>query len=302
MIWLWQNRSSHCYKLNAIYQAIGITKQSFHERLNRLIRREEESEQLLPLIHQIRHDHPSMSSRVMYHMLRPESMGRDRFERFCFERGFKVARKYNPRRTTNSSGVKRFENQLDGRELNDINQVWVSDITYYDISEKCYYLTFIMDLYSRRIVGYSAAERLFTEQTTIPAIQMAINQRNCNLDGLVVHSDGGGQYYSQQYLSLTKGMINSMGRSVYENLYAERLNGTIKNDYLRKYGPKDLAQLQTQLKRSVDNYNKRPHHSLRRHTPLEIESTKPCFLRKQGLVNQEQEIKMKNTSIINLVS
>lgn len=270
--------------------------------MNRLIRREEECEQLLPIIHQLREDHPSMSSRIMYHLIKPETIGRDRFEQYCFSRGLRVELKRNPRRTTNSSGVKRFENRLHSVELNDLNQVWVSDITYYEIDNKCFYLTFIMDLFSRRIVGYSAAERLFTKQTTLPALQGAINLRNTDLNGLILHSDGGGQYYSQLFLEKTKGMVNSMGRSVYENLYAERINGTIKNDYLRKYNPRNYSELKKMLAKAVNNYNQRPHQSLEKQSPIQIESTKPCFLRKQGLVSKEYQTKMKYTSITTLAS
>jgi len=57
------------------------------------------------------------------------------------------------------------------------NQVWVSDITYYEIGGRFYYLIFIMDLYSRRILGYSASYNLFTESTTIPALKMAIRKK-----------------------------------------------------------------------------------------------------------------------------
>ena len=67
-----------------------------------------------------------------------------------------------------------FENLIKGMELKGINQVWVSDITYYRIGERFYYLTFILDLYSRYIVGHAVSESLFTEQTTIPALNMAL--------------------------------------------------------------------------------------------------------------------------------
>ncbi|MBP1637757.1 MAG: integrase core domain protein [Bacteroidetes bacterium] len=60
----------------------------------------------------------------------------------------------NYRRTTDSSGVIRFDNLLTDLEIIRINQVWQSDKTYYDVSNKTYYLTFILDAYSRVIVGY----------------------------------------------------------------------------------------------------------------------------------------------------
>ncbi len=69
----------------------------------------------------------------------------------------KVRRYRNYRRTTDSRGVKRFPNLIEGLELTGVNQAYASDITYYEIEKKFYYLTFIMDLYSRRIVGWNAS-------------------------------------------------------------------------------------------------------------------------------------------------
>jgi putative transposase len=171
-----------------------MSKQSFHQKLNRQLLLLEETEQLLVLVKQIRQDHPKMSSRQMYRLLKPARLGRDRFEAFCFENGFKVSVKRSPHRTTNSLGVTRFENLLDEVELTGINQVWVSDITYYRIGDTFYYLTFILDLYSRVIVGFSVSRDLSTRSTSIPALKMALRDRKIG-SGLVIHSDGGGQYY-----------------------------------------------------------------------------------------------------------
>ena len=74
--------------------------------------------------------------------------------------GMKVRRYRNYRRTTNSSGVIRFPNLTVALELPGANQTYCSDITYYDIAGEFYYLTFIMDIFSRRIVGWNAAATL----------------------------------------------------------------------------------------------------------------------------------------------
>ena len=158
-------------------------------------------------------------------------------------------------------GVTRFENHLLNLELTHVNQVWVSDITYYAISNRFYYLTFIMDLYSRTIVGYAVSENLFTENTTLPALKMALRVRQgCNLKGLIIHSDGGGQYYSKVFLEITKDMVNSMCESVYENIHAERINGTIKNQYLEGYKPANFEELKKMSAKAVNMYNRyKPH-------------------------------------------
>jgi putative transposase len=261
--------------MNVLFRAIGMSKQSFHQRLNRQMIIFEEMGQLLSLVEQIREDHPRMSSRQMYRLIRPVHIGRDRFEAFCFENGFKVAVKRAYHRTTNSWGVIRFDNLLLGFELTGINQVWVSDITYYRIGEKFYYLTFILDLYSRFIVGHSASENMLTTSTTIPALKMALKTRTA-LTSLILHSDGGGQYYCKDWLKLTSQHLirSSMCESVYENPHAERINGIIKNDYLLGYGPEDYEQLVKMTKKAVTKYNyEKPHQSLGNISPDQYEKT-----------------------------
>jgi transposase InsO family protein len=250
-----------------------MSKQSFHQRLNRELILLQESEQLLVLVNQIRLDHPNMSSRQMYRIIKPAHLGRDRFEAFCFEKGFKVLVKRAYHRTTNSLGVTRFENLLLNSELTCINQVWVSDITYYRIEEKFYYLTFILDLYSRAIVGHSVSSNLVTTSTTMVALQMALKRRKTP-KGVIIHSDGGGQYYCKEWLQLTTKyeFKNSMCESVYENPHAERINGIIKNDYLVGYGPQNHIELTAMTAKAVLKYNsEKPHKSIGNISPYEFE-------------------------------
>ena len=93
----------------------------------------EEQEQLIPLINEIRRDHPRMSARDIYLKLHPTCMGRDQFERFCMDSGYRIKQLKNFRVTTNSLGVTRFPNIIKDIEVTRVNQVFVSDITYYDI-------------------------------------------------------------------------------------------------------------------------------------------------------------------------
>ena len=257
--------------MNRWYGCLGISKQAFHQRLDRWLLRQEEMEQLLPLVEQIRADHPAMSVRVIYHKVRPRHMGRDVFEALCHGHGLKVEVKRNHARTTNSLGVTRFDNLVAGLELTGVNQAWASDITYYPVNGRFFYITFILDLYSRYIVGYSVSEGLMTAETTIPALDMALREnKGRRLEGLILHSDGGGQYYSKQLLKITQGqkIRNSMGKEVYENAHAERLNGIIKNDYLHRYAPQCYDTLKLMLKKAVRLYNhERPHQSLKMQTP-----------------------------------
>lgn len=252
--------------MNQVYRAIGTTKQNLHQRLNTYLRQQEEKAQLERIVHQVRKDHPEMGALSLYLLIRPQHIGRDRFLRWYQEMGLTLYQRKNYQRTTDSMGVTRFENLLKEVELTGVNQAYSSDITYYPIGDNVYYLTFVLDLYSRKIKGYSASCTLMTQDTTIPALEMALaSEGGAIAKDLIFHSDGGGQYYSKEFLKLTKAanILNSMCTSVYENPHAERLNGIIKNKYLRHYDPRSFTALRKQLKRAVEMYNcQKPHQAL----------------------------------------
>jgi putative transposase len=184
------------------------------------------------------------------------------------------------RRTTDSSGVIRFDNLIKDLEITMINQVWQSDISYFEVNGKFYYLTFIIDSYSRKIVGHQVSDRLFTEQTTLKALQKALKNRGYNIPkGLVFHSDGGGQYYDKAFLSLSQKyeMQNSMCEFAWENGKAERINGVIKNNYLKHRNITTYDELIKEVDRSVYLYNEeKPHIKLKRLTPNQFEELYIC--------------------------
>lgn len=292
--------------MKGMYPIAGISKQGFHQWLDRYLKALDEQQQLYFLVEEIRRDHPKLSARQMYFMLQPKTMGRDHFEKFCYENGFKVEQKRKFYKTTDSRGVKRFDNlllKLD--ELTGINQLWVSDITYYRITERFYYLTFITDIFNREIVGYKASESLLTTQTTIPALKMAIRKRNLKkAHHLILHSDGGGQYFSHEFTALTHdfNIQNSMGKTAYENPHAERVNGTIKNEYLHEYNPHDFQELVSLLNKAVRMYNQfRPHSSLDRHTPAEFRMlADKGLLTKIWVINKKKKVTKKEKVNINI--
>jgi putative transposase len=141
-----------------------------------------------------------------------------------------------------------------------------------------------MDAFSRRVLGHSASRTLCTEDTTLPALNMAIKTRKTIPKGLIFHSDGGGQYYSKDFLAITRkyGMRNSMAGKVYENPAAERLNGIIKNNYLAHRNIKSFTELEKQLDRNVKLYNReKPHGSLQKQTPERFEEDLLFFVQTQ---------------------
>jgi hypothetical protein len=251
-----------------------MSKQAVHQLIDRQLKMHEESSYLIDIIQKIRVDHDTMNCRSMYYMIKPENIGRDKFENLCNTWGFTVPKKINYCRTTNSFGVTRFDNLLINTVISGINQAFVSDITYFEL-ERFYYLTFILDAYTRFIVGYSVSDRLTTESTSLSALKMAIKTRKNNLPhDIIFHSDGGGQYYDKAFLALTKKHFfrNSMCEYAYQNGKAERINGIIKNNYLKHKIINCYKDLEREVDRSVILYNtEKPHKALKYKTPLQIE-------------------------------
>lgn len=268
--------------MNKLYKSVGISKQAFHKMLDKQNRKRSERQQLLVLVHQIRTDHPTMGIRDMYYKIQPETMGRDIFETFCKEEGLTVSRTKNRRKTTNSTGVIRFDNLIADITLNRLNQVWQSDITYYEVNGRFYYITFVLDSFSRRILGYSVSSRLLTEHTTLPSLLMAIKVRekeSIPVKDVIFHSDGGGQYYDKNFLKTTNKykIQNSMCMYAWENGKAERLNGIIKNNYLIHREINTFKELKKEVDRAVKLYNnEKPHIKLNRKTPIEFEKSYIC--------------------------
>lgn len=254
---------------------MNTSKQAIHQMLNRRLAVSEQTLYLLKIVADIRKDHPTLSLRAMYFKIRPERIGRDAFERMCLNSGFSMEHKRSLHRTTDSTGVIRFDDLLSNLKLSDINQAFSSDITYYEVSGYFCYITFIIDCFSRRIIGHYTSQRLLTEHTTLPALKMAIETRKTNLcPGIIFHSDGGGQYYDKNFLNLTQKckMINSMCEFAWENGKAERINGTIKNNYLSHYEINSFSELKKGVDRAVQLYNaERPHKALRYVSPISYE-------------------------------
>jgi len=261
--------------LNLLYRTVGISKQAVHDMLNRYMKKREMEQQILNLVYKIRSNHPAMGVRQMYFKINPEGIGRDQFEQLCRNEKLQLKKKKNYRITTDSKGVTRFDNLINDLQVKHINQLWQSDITYYEINGRFYYITLIQDAYSKLIVGHQCSKSLRTEDTTLPALRKAIRRRNKhNINGLIFHSDGGGQYYDKAFKKLTRsvGIVNSMGETCYENAMAESLNGVIKNKYLHHYIIKSFSQLSKKLDQVVRLYNTdKPHTKLKRMTPVQYE-------------------------------
>jgi len=229
----------------------------------------------LNLIHEVRITHPSMGLRTIYERFAPEGIGRDAFIALGVRHGLVVEPIASPKTTIpHPSAI--YPNLCVNRQLTNVNKLWSSDITYFPIQGEWYYLTFIMDVYSRRIIGYHAADNM-RASNNVTALKMALDLRGIDQYEyqLVHHSDRGSQYISSAYTSLldTANIRISMCSNVLENAHIERVNGIIKNKYLKFRKIDSLYQLRKWLTQAVNAYNyEKPHGSLNKKTPVEFEN------------------------------
>jgi len=261
--------------MKALYAHCQISKQGHYQMLARQLAWQEKEALFLRLILQIREIHPAMGLRTMYEFYQPEGIGRDAFISIGLRYGLRTKSFHNETRTTFASPYSRYANLLKDVVVDQVNQVWTSDITYFRIEDRFVYIVFIMDVYSRTIVGYCVSENMRAENNLL-ALKMAMKNRK-TFDykrQLIHHSDRGSQYVSDLYTgALSDANIRiSMCQSVYENAHVERVNGTIKNQYLMHWNINSFARMKKMLKRAVDTYNlKKPHDALEKVTPVDFE-------------------------------
>lgn len=262
------------YSLNALYRVIEITKQGVWDHFRR---EKEELDMIRRVISQVdarRAEHPGVGLEALYWKIEPDGIGRDKFCDTLMQLGYGVVRRKNPVRTT-IPAHKVFDNLIEGRLVTGPHQVWQSDITYIKVSDRFYYLTFIIDVYTRRIVGYAVSDSLRAE-ANIKALMMALRGVSSDeLSGCVHHSDRGSQYTDGRYLKMLRSndMLISMGGRAQDNAFAERINGVIKNEYLIPRSLETFRQLKYHSKKAVTDYNTKRHHgSLGRCCPVDYEA------------------------------
>lgn len=260
--------------MNHLYLCMGVSRQGHWEAVKRATEQAQKEPYYIGLMAEVREMHPGMGLRTMYDQFMPEGIGRDAFIALGLREGFRLKAISNPIRTTLSVKSNKYGNLCIGKQFTDVNQLWVSDIFYFPLNERHYYAVLIMDVYSRRLLGYSVADNLRAENN-LKALDMALSIRGIEHYhfGLIHHSDKGSQYISSDYTGVLedRGIQISMCNDVLENAHSERVNGTIKNDYLNRWMIKNVQDLQTCMGKAYTYYNNRNHHSLKM-TPLQFEA------------------------------
>jgi len=158
-----------------------------------------------------------------------------------------------------------------------LNQAWVSDITYIKTNTGWLYLTTVIDLYDRQVIGWALSTTMHTNKTILPAWKMAVNKRTIN-GPLIFHSDRGIQYASKEFRNLLKTnplITQSMSRkgNCWDNAVAESFFKTLKTEMIYHYKFKNQSEAKTSIFEYIEIwYNrKRLHSSLNYKTPYQME-------------------------------
>lgn len=240
--------------------------------------KEEHDADIRGKIEQIRITHPRTGYRTLLHYLDRDGIEiseyRLRKVMKLFSLGIKPKRRYV--RTTNSEhGFKVYPNLVKDMNIKTINQVWVSDITYIRIENGFIYLAVILDLFSRKVIGYSISKKIDGE-LTLNALKMAFERRQFP-KGVIHHSDRGVQYLCEkyvEYLLKNKAKVSCAEKgNPYENAFAESFMKTLKVEEVYLYNFVTINDVLERIPEFIEEvYNKkRIHSSLGYVTPDEFE-------------------------------
>lgn len=217
----------------------------------------------------LRREHPGCGVEKMYSVLRPDFIGRDRFVELFMDLGFRLKKKKNYRRTTYAGNIF-YPNLIKGLKVDKPSFIWQSDITYIEVDGRFYYAVFIIDVYTKKIVGYRVSDSM-RATANIKALEMALKT---NQAPLIHHSDRGSQYIYKDYIQLLKENKTQISMALFaqDNAYAERINRTIKEEYLDYWKPKTFKELKKYIDKAVYHYNnQRPHNNIGKLAPVIFE-------------------------------
>jgi hypothetical protein len=200
--------------------------------------------------------HPGCGLYKLYDQLNPQGLGRDKFVDLLQLWGYGIKKHFKPYKTT-IPGYLRFPNLIEGLLLTGLNQVWQTDITYYNVGLQHCYIIFIIDVYSQLIVSYKVSETMHATNNLI-CLKQGIKSRGIDSKSeLIHHSDAGTQFTSLKYMNELerRGIYMSMGQRGQDNAYVERLNGIIKLEYLDYRIIETFRDLRKWTKQAVSHYN-----------------------------------------------
>ena len=222
-------------------------------------------------------------ARKMHAALRRDGVeiGRDQTARLMRELGLAGVRRGKIKRTTIREDAAARPADLVNRGFRAPrpDRLWVADLTYLRTWVGFAYLALVIDVFSRRIVGWAVAGHMRTE-LPLEALELAVwTRQRSRLDGLIAHTDAGSQYLAVRYTDALSAAgatasVGSVGDS-YDNALAESTIGQLKTELIKRHGPwRTIEQLEFALFEYIDWWNhRRLHGQLGMIPPAEAEAT-----------------------------
>jgi putative transposase len=288
----------------------GSSRQAYYQDKSKVVLTLIKEDLIIKQVKEIRKEHPSMGGRKLYLKLQTFmqthriKLGRDGLFTLLAAHHLLIRKRKKKLQTTQSlHRFKKYPNQIRDFIPTGANQLWVSDITYWEIKDRYCYISLITDAYSHKIVGYQVGENLQAIET-IQALRMALTvlSRPVSHLKLIHHSDRGLQYCSNGYIKLLEEYQIEISMTTsgdpLENAIAERVNGIIKEEYLSHYQVNSIQEAKQILEKVVKLYNQdRPHMSIGNYTPAQIYDGTTTIKTKKLWKNYYQE----NLALVNLL-
>ena len=265
--------------VRAICRRFGISRAAFYKAAKARSRKEINEELILALVRQEREVNPCAGTKKVLVAIRPElrkagfNIGKNRLNDLLKREGLLVEPRkvFRCRTTKQDPSLVPSPNIVKDMKLTAPDQALCSDITYIYTEEGFIYLSLVMDMFAKDIVGWAMSDTLETEAGPLAALKMAAKTVGPGKE-VVAHSDRGCQYGSHAYRALLEalGWKSSMTEELhcYENGMAERLNGILKGEYFLDRHFKTKAEARRAVEEAIWIYNhRRLHEKLGYKTP-----------------------------------
>jgi transposase InsO family protein len=259
------------YPIRLLCHTLDVAPSSLYYR-----RRERDEEALRVALLRLAGEWPTFGRPRLTAMLRREGfvVNHKRVGRLMRELGLLAQRPVHKKRTTNSDhAFPRWPNLVEGRKVEQPDEVWVADIPYVRLQTEFVYLAVLMDVFTRSIGGWHLHRNLDADLTLV-ALRRALATNTPQIH----HSDQGVQYASTAYVNVLQGAgikisMAAVGEPT-QNAHAERLMRTIQEEHVDLSEYQDYADAYRQIGRFLEEVyqHKRIHSSLGYLTPAEFES------------------------------